>query len=140
MIVEDLAFNAEVNRAFLKRCDVEVIYWATNGKDAVNYYKQYQYNDYINLILMDIEMPIMDGKEAVLKIIQYEKEKNLPESIIVFLSGNCIEKEIKECIDPKGSMRAHAFLRKPTAFGDFQHAIDGVKRKFIRLSTEYYDI
>ena len=54
----------------------------------------------------------MDGEEAATKIRQYEQENNLKECLIVFVGGNCIEKEITECLDPKENIRGNAFLRK----------------------------
>ena len=43
---------------------------ATNGKEAVEIYKA---TGNIKLIMMDVEMPVMDGYEATKKIREYEE-------------------------------------------------------------------
>lgn len=43
-----------------------------NGLDAIQYYTSREYN----LVIMDIQMPIMDGFETVQMIREYEKETN----------------------------------------------------------------
>jgi len=60
MIVEDEASNYIYINELLENVNVEVIY-AQNGKIAVDNFYKYQE---IDLILMDIKMPIMDGITA----------------------------------------------------------------------------
>ena len=59
---------------------------AVNGKEAVEIYKT---TSNIKLILMDIEMPIMDGYDATKKIREYEEQiKNGKDGgLMVFIIG-----------------------------------------------------
>ncbi len=64
---------------------------ASDGKESVEVYKSVPN---IKLILMDVEMPIMDGYEATKKIREYEEEiKNIKDNganmtYIIGVSGN----------------------------------------------------
>lgn len=62
-----------------KDFDIEVILTAQNGQDFLK--KMYQTDKYPQIVLMDVEMPRMDGVEAVL----LGKEK-FPEVIFIMLS------------------------------------------------------
>ncbi len=60
LVAEDVATNYILIDAILKRTGAKLV-WARNGEDAVNAIKN---QDDINLILMDIQMPVLDGLEA----------------------------------------------------------------------------
>ena len=72
---------------------------------------------------MDIEMPVLNGKDAALQIRSIEKEYRLDETKIIFVSGNTLKKEIEECLDKNGKIRGAAFLRKPLSFDEFQSTV-----------------
>lgn len=66
MVVEDDAMNREIVSDILRLtgCNVEE---AVNGKDALDKYMMSSPGHY-NLILMDMQMPVMDGIEATMRI------------------------------------------------------------------------
>jgi len=64
LIAEDDESNFEYLNEILLESQYEII-WVKNGKEAV---ENCLSNDKINLVLMDIKMPIMDGLEATKKI------------------------------------------------------------------------
>ncbi len=64
LIVEDLDYNFELIQAALKSTKVNLVR-AIHGKEAVEIYKKI---NSIDLILMDIRMPIMNGYEATKEI------------------------------------------------------------------------
>jgi len=72
LIVEDIVSNYNFLRLLLKKSKVNVI-WAENGKDAVETALN---NDSIDLILLDINLPLLNGYEVVRQI--KEKKPNLP--------------------------------------------------------------
>lgn len=72
LIAEDDEANVLLLRKALEKTNAEIIH-ADNGKDAV---KLFRSNPDIDLILMDIRMPIMDGIEATSQIKQIDK--NIP--------------------------------------------------------------
>jgi len=65
LVAEDDRINFLLIREILTKTGVNII-WAANGEEAVDVCKN---NDKIDLVLMDIKMPLMDGYEAT-KIIR----------------------------------------------------------------------
>lgn len=63
LLVEDETINQLVTRHQLESWELQVSI-AANGAEAIQMYKQHQYS----LILMDIQMPVMDGITATRKI------------------------------------------------------------------------
>ena len=61
LVAEDIDSNFKLVRFFLSNANTEIIR-AANGKEAV---EKFQSNKNIDLILMDIKMPVMDGYTAV---------------------------------------------------------------------------
>lgn len=64
LIAEDIASNYNFLRLLLKRSKIHLI-WVENGKDAV---ETVENDPDIDLVLMDINLPIMTGYEAATAI------------------------------------------------------------------------
>lgn len=69
--------------------------FASNGKEALEMYRNKKYD----LILMDMQMPVMDGLEATRQIRAFEKETNPDYRVyIVALTANVIAEKKDECL------------------------------------------
>ena len=80
-----------------------VIITAENGRDALD---ALQKDPKVDLILMDIMMPEMDGYEAIGKIRQQKEFKNVP---IIALTAKAMKGDRQKCIDAG----ANDYLSKP---------------------------
>lgn len=88
LLVEDNEFNRIVAQNTLKISNCEVVE-AENGQEAVGILKTTTFD----IILMDIQMPIMDGIEAT-TIIRNELKLKTP---IIALTANAFKTEIEKC-------------------------------------------
>jgi len=129
MIVEDSPLNMEVVYRYLKEANVEVIKKAYNGLEAVDFYKESLLNNRpVDIITMDLEMPIMDGKTATKEIRNFELEKNILPTKVIIISGNAVKSEIEECLDKNGHIRADYFIRKPAKRDMFEALIGSITK------------
>jgi PAS domain S-box-containing protein len=86
LVVEDNKANQMFMKILLKKMGLDFDI-ANDGVEAVEKYKQNRYD----AILMDENMPNMNGIEATKKIREYEKENNLPHTPIIALTANAIK-------------------------------------------------
>ncbi|VUD42191.1 Signal transduction histidine-protein kinase BarA [Thalassocella blandensis] len=103
LVVEDNALNREVVEQILEDEGAEVE-MAENGRIGVD--KVLSQRGAFDLVIMDIQMPEMDGFEATRKIREHAEFDSLP---IVAMTANVQQEDIDACID--SGMNAH--LAKP---------------------------
>ena len=103
LIADDDMRNIFALSKILKEHGMQVVK-AENGKIALEVLEQ---DKGIDLVLMDIMMPEMDGYEAMKKIRAQEKFKNLP---IIALTAKAMKDDKQKCIDAG----ANDYITKPT--------------------------
>lgn len=101
LLVEDNEVNILVAKKFLEKIKANVTL-ALNGEEAVNLVAKNKFD----LVLMDCQMPVMDGYQATEKI---RKELNDLSTVIIALTANSSEAEKKKCLDSG----MNDFLTKP---------------------------
>ncbi|WP_020594743.1 PAS domain S-box protein [Spirosoma panaciterrae] len=103
LVAEDNRINQLLTRSILKRIVPQAtILEALNGQEAVELYK----TEKPDLILMDIQMPVLNGVDATRQIRALEQESHIP---IIALTASSTLEEKQRCID----VGMDDFLSKP---------------------------
>ena len=106
LLAEDNPINAEIAKIILTEAGFEVD-WVQNGQEAVDRIKS-RYGDY-RAVLMDVQMPVMNGYEASEAIRAFEKERGLPGLPIIAMTANTFEDDKRNAF--RAGMDAH--IAKP---------------------------
>ena len=93
LLVEDYEYNRIVIQSYLNNANsIDV---AENGLIAVNKFKSKKYD----LVLMDMQMPEMDGYTATKEIRKYEKETGMRPVPIIALTAHALEENMQKSLD-----------------------------------------
>jgi signal transduction histidine kinase/CheY-like chemotaxis protein len=94
LLVDDIEINREVAQLILEGAGIKVV-TATNGQEAIDIFKATLLD--IDAILMDIQMPIMDGLAAT-KIIRNMNIPYAKEIPIIAMTANAFKEDVDESI------------------------------------------
>jgi len=118
LLVEDNFLNQKVVIATLEKAGHKVEL-AENGKIALELFYKNEYD----LILMDVQMPIMDGIEATKSIRAFEKENNRLPIKIMAVTAFALERDKEQCLNAG----MDDFLAKPFKPNELLAIIDKLK-------------
>lgn len=125
LIAEDNEINLEIAREMLRECDF-IIETAANGSIALEKLRNSS-PGYYSLILMDIQMPVMDGRTAARAIRSLENPA-LAGIPIIALSADAFEADKQKSIEC--GMNAH--LTKPINLPVLLETIRGLIGSFVQ--------
>ncbi len=122
LLVEDNELNQEIAVEILSEAGFtpEV---AANGQIAVNMVEQSE-PGYYELVLMDVQMPVMNGYEATRAIRKLKNEK-LASIPIIAMTANAFDEDKKEAFD--AGMDGH--IAKPIDISNLLEALDHLLEK-----------
>ncbi len=102
LAAEDIELNAEILMELLKMAGADCE-WAGNGQEALEKFEQSVPGQY-DMILMDVQMPVMDGYEATRAIRKCGHPQALTVPIIA-MTANAFSEDVKDALD--AGMNAH---------------------------------
>lgn len=120
LLAEDNEINREIACAILKEKGM-IVDEAKNGRLAVEFVKANSEN-YYDYILMDIQMPIMNGYDATVEIRKLPFRKHIP---IIALSANAFEEDVQKSL--ASGMDAH--IAKPIDIDELYEVLDKFSNK-----------
>ena len=122
LLVEDNAINMEIAKEMLEMFGANVVE-AWNGLEAVEKFSQAQINEF-DLILMDMQMPKMDGCTATKEIRNMDR-KDAKSIIIIALTANAFAEDI--AATSAAGMNGH--ISKPIDFKQLLSTISKLEQK-----------
>ena len=117
LLVEDNLLNRKLAKAILKRKGHRVV-CAVDGRAAIDSFKRETYD----LILMDVQMPVVDGLEATRIIREIEKELGGQHVPIVAMTAHAMEGDREKCL--KAGM--DDYISKPINLKELQRIINRI--------------
>ena len=124
MVVDDELVNREIVGAYLKKWGFEVDQ-AVDGRDCLRQFEAGKYD----LIVMDLQMPELDGFEASQEVRKLEQEVNHARVSILALSASVMGEVWKKC----ESAGMNGYLSKPFETEELQQK---VKQILTELDTD----
>lgn len=125
LLVEDNEINCEIAQELLDD-EGYIVETANDGSVALEMVRNAE-PKYYDLILMDIQMPVMDGHKAT-KAIRALENRELADIPIIALSANAFAEDYKRSIE--AGMNAH--IPKPIRVEELQETIRSVLERFHR--------
>ena len=122
LLVEDVEFNQLVAKTMLGQLGLSVDL-ATNGEEALVSWSQSEYD----LILMDCQMPVMDGFQATRAIREQEVERHRDRLPIIALTANAMSDDREKC----EAAGMDDFLAKPIE----EHVLIELLRRWLSPET-----
>jgi two-component system sensor histidine kinase/response regulator len=116
LFAEDNKINQMVGGKQLAKLGYHSVDIVGNGFEAVSAWQQGNYG----IILMDCQMPEMDGYAAAQKIREYEREKHLPHIPIIAMTANAMQGDRELCL----AAGMDDYLSKPVNEGDLRAVIE----------------
>jgi CheY-like chemotaxis protein/HPt (histidine-containing phosphotransfer) domain-containing protein len=104
LVADDNVINREVASAMLEQLGCQVVI-AEDGRAAVEHWRTSQ----VDVILMDCQMPVMDGYAATAAIRSEESARGKSPTTIVALTANALTRDRERCL----AAGMDAFLAKP---------------------------
>jgi two-component system sensor histidine kinase/response regulator len=122
LVAEDNLINQKLAKYMLTNLGHEVTL-ASNGKEAVENAKSGQFD----FILMDVQMPVMDGLEATRLIRELEKQSDLHIPIIA-LTAHAMKGDRERCLEAG----MDDYISKPINYPELIEAIDRIHAEYHR--------
>lgn len=122
LCAEDNELNAEILSAILDikgaECDIY-----PNGKELVEAFKKVKEGEY-DAILMDVQMPVMDGLKATRMIRKGENPlgKRIP---VIAMTANAFSSDVQDCLN--AGMDAH--VSKPLDIGVLERLVKELRKR-----------
>jgi signal transduction histidine kinase/AmiR/NasT family two-component response regulator len=116
LFAEDNKINQLVAGKQLAKLGYHSVDIVGNGFEAVSAWQQGKYG----IILMDCQMPEMDGYAAAQKIREYEREKKLPHIPIIAMTANAMQGDRELCL----AAGMDDYLPKPVTERDLKAVLE----------------
>ncbi|OYT16451.1 MAG: ATPase [Bacteroidetes bacterium 4572_77] len=114
LVAEDNIINQKVIISQLKNLKITA-HISNNGKEAFEACKNNKYD----MVLMDMQMPVMDGLEATENILAHHNKNSIKPPVIIAMTANVMKESQEQCKNA-GMLD---FISKPTNFENLKEVL-----------------
>jgi PAS domain S-box-containing protein len=142
LIADDNVITLLLVKEFLRDIPNLELDTAGDGEVALRLARVKSYD----LIIMDLQMPVMDGLTATRRIREWESQQQVSHAPIVAFTANSLESELREALDAG----CDAYLTKPVSkqevidtvlkFFSLRRAVEGLLRFQVRPDERFHEI
>ncbi|CAM8648371.1 sensor protein ZraS [Comamonadaceae bacterium] len=94
LLVEDHPINQKLAITLLSKWGYEVVL-AENGQEGLDLFK----GGHWDLVLMDVQMPVMGGLEATRAMRAWERQEQRPRTPIIAMTANAMDRDRADCLE-----------------------------------------
>lgn len=113
LIVDDESHLRTYLKLILKQIGFTVFHEATNGQEGIDAYKNHK----PDLVLMDVNMPVMEGMEALKVIMEFDEE-----AVVVMATSVASRQAVEASVD----LGASQYIRKDTKKEEIAEALNAL--------------
>jgi two-component system response regulator len=130
LLVEDNEDDVLLTRASFEQSKFKVnLHHVENGEQCMAFlHKKGPYADAPtpDLLLLDLNLPVMNGREVLAEIVKNEKLNHLP---VIILTTSSDERDILAMY----KLRCSAYVTKPVDFRKFQEIVQAIKTHWFTI-------
>jgi two-component system, response regulator len=134
LIVEDNADDYEAtSRAFKKANLYNPVVWCKSGQEALDWlnhegaFKNKPKSPLPGVVLLDLNMPGLDGRKTLQRIKENSHLKRIP---VIILTTSSDERDVGDCYQ----MGANTYVQKPVSFDGLMEAIKRMKEYWFEIA------
>lgn len=128
LVVEDNAVNRHVVNLLLQKIGCEVV-GANNGVEAIEMFQHsHKQKDPFNIILMDCQMPVMDGYMATNEIRKIEESNCYAPVVVIAVTAHATFSDKQQCLEAGMNDYMSKPLRKEHIVSTFSKWLDASPR------------
>ncbi|HJU11373.1 MAG TPA: response regulator, partial [Candidatus Binataceae bacterium] len=118
LVADDSADNRILMEAFLKKAGWQMDQ-AENGQEAVRKFMEGKYD----IVLMDIQMPVLNGYDAVRQIREWERATGLPRTPVIALTASVLNEAINKSIEAGCDTHVSKPVRRPALLATIREVV-----------------
>jgi len=135
LLAEDNMADQEIARRAMAEHEMKVNLLIVNdGVEAINYltrrgkFSSHEAAPRPDIILLDINMPMMDGIQTLREIKENPDLKPIP---VIMLTTSNLERDVESSYN----LGANAYITKPMDFNMFSHVLSEIKMFWLKTAT-----
>ncbi len=130
LLVEDNEDDVMLTRKGFQRAKLKIhLHHVENGEDCMAFLRKkgsFATAPTPDLILLDLNMPVMDGREVLAEMVQDDALNHIP---VVILTTSEDERDVLEMY----KLRCSAYTTKPVDFNNFLKVVQGIADFWLTL-------